>query len=190
MDNIVVHVEVRMSASSTRVDTIFKHVHEHISSCFHELTCPGVLTGWDENHVLASSVERIATSELSRSSIAEYPFITVNPYESTVFIPIERCELDIHVYQASEDDTYEECISAEDNTESDVSAATVCTLPVRTWEGLWDSLIYADDIKMGLLNYIHATILLSDAQVDCTSASHRYHAHISHFHWASDALHS
>ncbi|KNZ74410.1 Thyroid receptor-interacting protein 13 [Termitomyces sp. J132] len=45
-------------------------------------------------------------------------------------------------------------------------AASVCELPNSTWEGLWDSLIYADDIKLKLLDYIHATLLLSDANVD------------------------
>jgi hypothetical protein len=31
-----------------------------------------------------------------------------------------------------------------------------------------DSLVYHDDIKPKLLNYIYATLLLSDANVDCT----------------------
>jgi hypothetical protein len=35
--------------------------------------------------------------------------------------------------------------------------------------GLWDSLIYADGIKMKLLDYIHATLVFSDASVDCES---------------------
>ena len=48
-------------------------------------------------------------------------------------------------------------------------AATVCELPSVGWEGLWESLIYADDIKSKLLDYIFATVLLSDANVDCES---------------------
>jgi len=45
-------------------------------------------------------------------------------------------------------------------------AATVCELPSRGWEGIWESLIYSDDVKSKLLNYIYATIIFSDAGVD------------------------
>lgn len=46
-------------------------------------------------------------------------------------------------------------------------AATVCELPSRMWDGLWDSLIFSDDTKSRLLDYIYATVLFSDADVDC-----------------------
>jgi hypothetical protein len=46
-------------------------------------------------------------------------------------------------------------------------AASVCELPSRQWEGLWDSLIFPDDTKTKLLDYIYATVLFSDANVDC-----------------------
>jgi len=45
-------------------------------------------------------------------------------------------------------------------------AASVCELPSRQWEGLWDSLIFPDDTKSRLLDYIYATVLFSDANVD------------------------
>lgn len=46
-------------------------------------------------------------------------------------------------------------------------AASVCELPSLSWEGLWESLIYSDDIKSKLLDYIYATVVFSDADVDC-----------------------
>lgn len=46
-------------------------------------------------------------------------------------------------------------------------AATVCELPSKMWDGLWDSLIFSDDTKSRLLDYIYATVLFSDADVDC-----------------------
>ena len=49
----------------------------------------------------------------------------------------------------------------------DTLAASICELPNRGWEGLWNSLIYSGDIKLKLLDYIHATLILSDANVDC-----------------------
>jgi hypothetical protein len=66
-------------------------------------------------------------------------------------------------------------------------AATVRELPSREMDGLWDryverperctqlgrmlklvasSLIYPDDVKPRLLNYIYTTLLFSDANVD------------------------
>ena len=46
-------------------------------------------------------------------------------------------------------------------------AASACELPSMSWEGLWESLIYSDDIKSKLLDYIYATVVFSDADVDC-----------------------
>ncbi|EIN10675.1 AAA-domain-containing protein [Punctularia strigosozonata HHB-11173 SS5] len=168
MDKIAVHVEVRVAPTSTRLDTIRRLVEELLLSSFDELTCPKVLPRslWDEQPVLASCVEHLATSELSQSSILDSFLVFSESYVHTVSIPIDRCELDIHVYQAFEDDVFEETISADENVDSNVSAASVCTLPNKSWEGLWDNLIYSDDIKMSLLDYIYATVVLSDARVD------------------------
>ena len=76
--------------------------------------------------------------------------------------------LQIHVYQPSETDSFEEYANASGSRDDDddTMAASVYELPNRSWEGLWDSLIYADDIKLKLLNYIHATLVLSDANID------------------------
>jgi SpoVK/Ycf46/Vps4 family AAA+-type ATPase len=52
-------------------------------------------------------------------------------------------------------------------------AASVCELPNKSWDGIWNSLIYADDIKLKMLDYIQATLLLSDANVDCQSPTLR-----------------
>lgn len=80
--------------------------------------------------------------------------------------------LQIHVYQPSDTEAFEE-FSNNPGGEGDdeTMAASVCELPNRSWEGLWDSLIYADDIKMKLLDYIHATLVFSDASVDCECTS-------------------
>ena len=76
----------------------------------------------------------------------------------------------------------------EDDDEDNVMAATVQELPSRSLDGLWErsvprasdrpcrrifngrirhpSLIYTEDIKPRLLNYIYTTLLFSDADVD------------------------
>ena len=73
--------------------------------------------------------------------------------------------LQIHVYQPLENDSFED-FSGSRNDEDDTMAATVSELPNRNLNGLWDSLIYDNGIKMKLLDYIHATLVFSDANVD------------------------
>lgn len=45
-------------------------------------------------------------------------------------------------------------------------AATVAQLPSLALEGIWDNLIYEDNVKLRLLNYINSTQLFGDRQVD------------------------
>ena len=76
-------------------------------------------------------------------------------------------QFEVHVYQPSERDSFEELTSGGGNGEEEVMSASVTELPCRSFEGLWESLIYPDNIKGRLLSYIYSTLLLSDAGVDC-----------------------
>ncbi|KAF5370071.1 hypothetical protein D9758_001247 [Tetrapyrgos nigripes] len=146
-------IEVRLTPRATaRFDTIRNRVYTWINT-FERLNLPSVLSGWEDVPELASSVERIATSE------------TACPAKT---LPINEMVLHIHVYQPSDSDSFEEFANSTGARDDDdeTMAASVCELPNRSWEGLWDSLIYAEDIKTKLLDYIHATLLLSDAGVD------------------------
>ena len=147
-------VEVRLSRTTTaRFDVIRRAVHEFITTSFSSVIWPStVLDGWETIPKLESSVERIYASESSC------------PERS---IPTSRANLQIHVFQPYADDIYDECTGGGDGEEGVVSA-TVCEMPSRSLEGLWESLIYADGVKSKLLDYIYATISFSDADVDCT----------------------
>lgn len=76
----------------------------------------------------------------------------------------------MHVYQAAARDDIDELSAADpdagDASGSDVMAATVMELPNMELEGVWESLIYEGDIKERLLNYIHTTLIFSDADID------------------------
>ena len=127
-------------------------VHEFITTSFGSVIWPSTLIeGWETIPKLESSVEQIYASESSC------------PDRS---IPISQADLQIHVFQPFPDDTYDECTRSGDG-EEEVVSATVCEMPSRNLEGLWESLIYADGVKSKLLDYIYATILFSDANVDC-----------------------
>lgn len=151
---IFAEVEVRLNTKSTaRFDTIRNLVHKYLTSSFDRISLPSTLQGWEDTPVLSSSVQRIAVSESSCPSSS---------------LSIEETLLQIHVYQPSDAESEEEFSNgANDNGGEEVMAASTCELPCIAWDGLWDSLIYADNIKLKLLDYIHATLVLSDANVDC-----------------------
>ena len=149
-------VEARLKTrSSARFDTIKSLVSLYINS-FERIALPSILEGWEEVPELAASVERIVVCE----SLCPSPSLKM-----------EEAVIQIHVYQPSDSDAFEEFSNSYGNRNEDdgTMAASICELPNRSYEGLWDSLIYAGDIKMNLLNYIHATLVFSDANVDCES---------------------
>jgi len=148
-------VEVRLSPASTaRFDTIRNAVHQYILKSFETIALPSKLDGWEGVPVLASSVEQITACESS---------------SPTSYLPVARASLQIHVYQPTDGDSVEGFSAGPSGDGEEIMAASVCELPSRQWEGLWDSLIFPDDTKSRLLDYIYATVLFSDANVDCKS---------------------
>ena len=144
-------VEVRLQPrAAARFNTIRNLVHSYLKT-FERIGLPSTIDGWQDVPELAASVERIVVSESSCPSPS---------------LALDEMAIQIHVYQPSDTDSFEEYASGTRDDDDDTMAASVCELPNRSWEGLWDSLIYADDIKLKLLNYIHATLVLSDANID------------------------
>ncbi|EKM59695.1 uncharacterized protein PHACADRAFT_158144 [Phanerochaete carnosa HHB-10118-sp] len=148
-----VHVEVRVKQTATaRFDTIRNYVHQYITSSFSHIYLPSVLQGWEDVPLLSSSVDRIRASE--------------SPCPSPS-LPIEQISLQIHVYQPTDSGAFDELATGGSRADGEeVMAASVCELPSLNWEGLWESLIYSDGIKAKLLDYIYATVVFSDADVD------------------------
>lgn len=145
-------MEVRLKSRSTsRFETIRTHVQAWITS-FDRINLSSSLDGWEDVPELAASVEQIVTSE------------SACPSQS---LSVDEMALQIHVYQPCESDAFEEFSNSTNEDDDETMAATVRELPNRSWEGLWDSLIYEDNIKLKLLDYIHATLVFSDAEVDC-----------------------
>ncbi|KAF8897281.1 P-loop containing nucleoside triphosphate hydrolase protein [Infundibulicybe gibba] len=154
----IVHIEVRLqSKASARFETIRNLVDSYLHS-YDRIGLPSTLDGWQDVPQLASAVDQIVASESSC------------PFQS---LPIHEMALQIHVYQPTESDSFEEFSNSSGarDDDDDTMAASVCELPNRGWDSLWDSLIYADNIKMKLLDYIHATLILSDANVNANLVS-------------------
>ncbi|KAF6762769.1 P-loop containing nucleoside triphosphate hydrolase protein [Ephemerocybe angulata] len=146
-------VEVRLQErTAERFETIRKHVQAYIST-LDRIALPSKVQGWQDVPDLASSVDQILICE------SRCPLNVLN---------VSDALLQVHVYQPTDSDSFEEYSNgggSGDGTD-DTMAATVCELPNKNWEGLWDSLIYGDDVKMKLLDYIQATFTLSDAGID------------------------
>jgi pachytene checkpoint protein 2 len=141
-------------------------VSSYITSSFDRISLPSTLEGWEDDPDLATSVERIIASE--------------SPCPSSS-LSLDEMLIQIHIYQPSDSDSFEEFSNDNGGSATDgeeVMAASVCELPNRSWEGLWDSLIFADNIKLKLLDYIHATLVLSDANVDCEHQSISFKANL------------
>ncbi|KAF8162548.1 P-loop containing nucleoside triphosphate hydrolase protein [Pholiota molesta] len=148
-----VHVEVRLKTrASARFETIRSLVHAYATS-LQRIHLPSILEGWEDVPELGASVEHIAVCE------AQCPSPSLS---------VDEMALQVHVYQPSDSDAFEEFSNSAGgrNEDDDTMAASVCELPNRSYEGLWDALIYAGNIKMKLLDYIHATLVFSDANVD------------------------
>lgn len=50
----------------------------------------------------------------------------------------------------------------------DVNAAHCRTLPSDEYDGLWDCLLYEDDLKVNALRYMETAMIASQCQVDTT----------------------
>lgn len=79
---------------------------------------------------------------------------------------LNHVHLAVHTYRPESTDIVEDLSADPDGEEGQMNAATVTELPSAGLEGVWESLIYADDVKRKLLRYIKSTLLFADAAVD------------------------
>jgi len=76
-------------------------------------------------------------------------------------IDLNSCNLKINVYQLHTDGA-----GAEEVDDDNLIAASHWLMPSSDFEGLWESLVYDEPIKMRLLNYASTALLFSDRKVD------------------------
>ncbi|KAH7103022.1 P-loop containing nucleoside triphosphate hydrolase protein [Auriculariales sp. MPI-PUGE-AT-0066] len=149
-----VHIEVRLtdSGASRRSDLIRKELQQYIQANQDHVYIPGLVTGWEDHPVLGQAVHRVLVTESS--------------YPGTV-VALDQAHLEIHVYALCNDEPFAGTASVSaDQGGEEVMAASTCELPCSAWESLWETLVYDEDIKAKLLNYLYATLIFSDADVD------------------------
>ncbi|KAM0754327.1 AAA-domain-containing protein [Meredithblackwellia eburnea MCA 4105] len=160
------HIEVRLLSTSSLLPSLVRRMlHTHLSTTYESLIPCSEITDWREVGALGREVERVWVGECALDSPS---------------IPLSIISLQIHIYQptsslspggvtqlfTSNSSQSEDAAPDDYGDGNDTSAASVTMLPSRELEGVWDSLIYEQGVKEGLLGYIYSTILFSDARVD------------------------
>ncbi|KAK4050742.1 hypothetical protein OIO90_004964 [Microbotryomycetes sp. JL221] len=161
----VLHVEVRLRPSSAiRTDVLQRQVATWLRTSFDTFDPDSEAKGWQEVDLLNKHIDRIWFGECTGPDSAQASSIAA-----------AQVQLEIHVYaMPSSSRAYDVSTGSGDkygddddeNEEDNVPAASVMHLPSRHLEGLWDTLVYEDDVKSKLLSYIYSTVLFSDAMVD------------------------
>ncbi|RSH82705.1 uncharacterized protein EHS24_007699 [Apiotrichum porosum] len=151
----VVHVEVRLRPEATLLPSIIEaNIPPFLRNNYRWLSGGTLVApeGWADVGVLGRSVEQIYIAECGDGH------------------PVDAQEATYHVHVYKTVDNYVELSGGldedEEEQEANTSAASVRDLPARELEGLWDNLIYDDDIKPRLLTYIHSSMLFSENEVD------------------------
>ncbi|KAK4050830.1 hypothetical protein OIV83_003252 [Microbotryomycetes sp. JL201] len=157
----VLHVEVRLKPNSAiRNDTLQRQVANWLRASFDSFDVETEARGWQDVDLLNKHVDRVWLGECTADS------------SQNIAVAASAALLEIHVYSppsssraydvsTSEGDDYET-----GNDDDNVPAASVLHLPNRALDGLWNTLVYEDDVKTSLLSYIYSTVLFSDAMVD------------------------
>ncbi|XP_054847681.1 pachytene checkpoint protein 2 homolog isoform X1 [Eublepharis macularius] len=78
-------------------------------------------------------------------------------------INLSECHLCIHIFHLNEEGPSTENLEEENEN---IIAANHWVLPTAEFHGLWESLIYDDEVKSDLLDYVTTTLLFSDRNVD------------------------
>ena len=151
-----------------------------------------MITGWESCSTLRNNVEQIVVSDSGMYTIATVWSLTIERFYiivcPTSCLRIESCFLEIHVYQLSENSTYESIASNPSDPAEEFTAGTMTDLPCKEVEGLWESLFYEGNVKSKLLDYIYATIGFSDAGVDCQCSSESSFCAINSFTFRQSCL--
>ncbi|CAG8642192.1 11414_t:CDS:10, partial [Funneliformis caledonium] len=133
--------------STIRYDVIREHVEKLFRVFKLPLLCIPQITNFHDVPILKKNVEYIRVSEVMGNA--------------SEFQTLENVILNIHIYQLNEDDAIEEY-----QDDENLLTAHHWDLPARALDGLWDNLIFDENIKTRLLEYVFTTMLFSDRKVN------------------------
>ncbi|KAG5520067.1 hypothetical protein PMAC_001143 [Pneumocystis sp. 'macacae'] len=147
----LLHIECSLKEKSTcRFDTAAHHVRQFLLENFSSLTLNTEFRNFEDELLLMKHVEQIRVVEASGSD--------------KEILYLDEVDLDIHIYQLNNDLPTLSSFDYED--QEDGPMAIVTELPSLSLEGLWDNLVFENNIKNNLLHFIHTVMLFSDKDVN------------------------
>ncbi|KAK9433905.1 P-loop containing nucleoside triphosphate hydrolase protein [Lipomyces doorenjongii] len=156
-----IHLEVLVKSDTThRYGRIRVLVSSFIQDNFAALRLNMVIcpASYEDCGSLAEKVERISVVEIQGAG------------PTSDIIPVTKaCKFDVHVYELRDQvESFAPDLELSPVTIDDEGtvAATVSELPCRNIDGLWESLVFDDDIKHRLLHFMSTIMLFSDRQVN------------------------
>ncbi|KAH6600714.1 hypothetical protein BASA50_002098 [Batrachochytrium salamandrivorans] len=157
---VVVHVEAKLVPyNSFRLDSAKNHIEHflrdnHVSLLLHALIADlgSSPSSSPSSPFVRNNVLSIRICEARSSVAAESPTDDI--------VALATCSLDIHVYQ-----DVAQPISHELGQDS-VCTAMHWELPCSELGGLWESLVFDEDLPLSLLDYVYTSILFSDMEID------------------------
>ncbi|WWC66819.1 uncharacterized protein I206_100726 [Kwoniella pini CBS 10737] len=147
-----VHLEVRLLPNSVQTTATIRYwVLDYMENSIANLVLGAELRGWQRDRDMKNHIATIWVEEADRKSI---PFSEVN--------------LNIHVYRLLRNEQVADFDNDLEDTEHEesVSAGSMRTLPSTELDGLWQTLVYADNLKTRLLNFCYSTTYFSENNID------------------------
>ncbi|KAG0039647.1 Pachytene checkpoint protein 2 [Podila clonocystis] len=185
MPKPVLQIEARLSPRcSISYLQMRERIHYFLTSTKASLVCFQLVSGIAESQdeLVRTFVEQIWVAERSGSLSPSPPlendssqtFSTgAEPVSSSATSPmgtpicdINSVDLSIHVYQLNEDGATEEFDCDRSGHDEPAMMAHHWVLPCREFEGIWDNLIFDDQVQIKLLEYVYTTFLFSDKNVN------------------------
>lgn len=163
------HVEVALNEKATSPSVCVEHdyvrqlVERYLNECHQTvLLSAAIYVGHHaKEHALnSSSREELLQLGIDTIKVCEVGD-TDNALEQRV-VEVQSCKIFVHVYSLNEELEPMDDVNEEEN----VLSAHHWTLPSRSLHGLWESLIYDDDIPTRLLSYMYTAMLFSDSDVN------------------------
>ena len=132
----VLHVEVVQKIDSSLLETT---LHNYVLSGLEagKTVSPGTTFSNLSNELLADHVESVHICDLPNDNVKELQ-------------SIENFELKIHIFKLDDESVQMEGIASGDGDGQEVSAAQHWVLPSRDFHGLWENLVYEQNIKENL----------------------------------------
>jgi hypothetical protein len=147
----ILSVEVCLYPSSTaRFDAIASTVETCLSARFAFLTAETAMDAefLSSDPLLSANIQRIQIGESRPSKRV---------------LDLSQTALKVFVYQFHDEDDVEADVLV---SETQATASRHWALPSRHFDGLWESLVFDNQLNLALLDYIHTALLFGDCGVD------------------------